>query len=122
MRDCCNVINIHPIEPKKEKIKKRHHIFACLNNVCFASYHAKFYCFLFWSIIYLLQPYPFYNYWSALLIFLLQFALLQLVFVVFTGESWGYLGSRRFLLELDQHSDAVKGLDFSMIETVLLSL
>ncbi|CAH9138973.1 unnamed protein product [Cuscuta epithymum] len=43
----------------------------------------------------------------------------QLVFVVFTGESWGYLGSRRFLLELDQHSDAVRGLDFSMIETVL---
>ncbi|VFQ99696.1 unnamed protein product [Cuscuta campestris] len=42
----------------------------------------------------------------------------QLVFVVFTGESWGYLGSRRFLLELDQHSDAIKGLDFSMIETV----
>ncbi|XP_019164143.1 PREDICTED: nicastrin isoform X2 [Ipomoea nil] len=43
----------------------------------------------------------------------------QLVFVVFTGESWGYLGSRRFLLELDQHSDAVRGLDFSKIETVL---
>nr|GMD14766.1 nicastrin isoform X2 [Ipomoea batatas] len=43
----------------------------------------------------------------------------KLVFVVFTGESWGYLGSRRFLLELDQHSDAVRGLDFSMIETVL---
>nr|GLL31396.1 hypothetical protein DM860_017356 [Ipomoea trifida] len=46
-----------------------------------------------------------------------------LVHVEFTqlsvGESWGYLGSRRFLLELDQHSDAVRGLDFSMIETVL---
>lgn len=42
----------------------------------------------------------------------------QLVFVVFTGESWGYLGSRRFLHELDQHSDSIRGLDFSMIETV----
>ncbi|CDP01653.1 unnamed protein product [Coffea canephora] len=43
----------------------------------------------------------------------------QLVFVVFTGEAWGFLGSRRFLLELDQHSDAVSGLDFTLIETVL---
>lgn len=43
----------------------------------------------------------------------------QLVFVVFTGEAWGFLGSRRFLHELDQHSDAVSGLDFTMIETVL---
>ncbi|CAN4126880.1 unnamed protein product [Withania somnifera] len=43
----------------------------------------------------------------------------QLVFAVFTGEAWGYLGSRRFLLELDQHSDAVSGLDLSLIETVL---
>lgn len=43
----------------------------------------------------------------------------QLVFVVFTGESWGYLGSRRFVLEADQHSDSVKGLDFAMIETVM---
>ncbi|KAL3525034.1 hypothetical protein ACH5RR_013406 [Cinchona calisaya] len=43
----------------------------------------------------------------------------QLVFVVFTGEAWGFLGSRRFLLELDQHTDAVSGLDFSLIETVM---
>ncbi|KAF7831128.1 nicastrin [Senna tora] len=42
----------------------------------------------------------------------------QLVFVVFTGEAWGYLGSRRFLLELDMHSDAVHGLNYSLIETV----
>ncbi|GJW14258.1 nicastrin [Tanacetum coccineum] len=43
----------------------------------------------------------------------------QLAFVVFTGESWGYLGSRRFLLELDQHTDAVNGIDNTLIETVL---
>ena len=48
-----------------------------------------------------------------------HFSVLQLVFVVFTGEAWGFLGSRRFLLELDQHSDAVSGLDFTLIETVL---
>ncbi|XP_028800506.1 nicastrin [Neltuma alba] len=43
----------------------------------------------------------------------------QLVFAVFTGEAWGYLGSRRFLLELDTHSDAVHGLNNSQIETVI---
>ena len=43
---------------------------------------------------------------------------MQLAFVVFTGEAWGYLGSRRFLLELDMHSDAVHGLNNSQIETV----
>ncbi|KAL1820444.1 hypothetical protein ACET3Z_015313 [Daucus carota] len=43
----------------------------------------------------------------------------QLVFVVFTGEAWGYLGSRRFLAELDQHSDATSGLSHMLIETVL---
>ncbi|AES70939.2 M28 Zn-peptidase nicastrin [Medicago truncatula] len=43
----------------------------------------------------------------------------QLVFVVFTGEAWGYLGSRRFLVELDEHSDAVQGLNHSLIEKVL---
>ncbi|KAI7753253.1 hypothetical protein M8C21_006781 [Ambrosia artemisiifolia] len=43
----------------------------------------------------------------------------QLVFVVFTGEAWGYLGSRRFLLELDQHTDAVNGIDITLIETVI---
>ncbi|KAK7379220.1 hypothetical protein VNO80_04675 [Phaseolus coccineus] len=42
----------------------------------------------------------------------------QLVFAVFTGEAWGYLGSRRFLVELDLHSDAVHGLDQGLIETV----
>ncbi|KAL7254787.1 hypothetical protein ACSBR1_009018 [Camellia fascicularis] len=43
----------------------------------------------------------------------------QLVFVIFTGESWGYLGSRRFLLELDQHSDSVDGLNNALIDTVV---
>ncbi|GAV60467.1 Nicastrin domain-containing protein [Cephalotus follicularis] len=43
----------------------------------------------------------------------------QLVFLVFTGEAWGYLGSRRFLLELDLHSDAVNGLNSTLIEMVL---
>ncbi|XP_008457115.1 nicastrin isoform X1 [Cucumis melo] len=42
----------------------------------------------------------------------------QLVFVVFTGESWGYLGSRRFLLELDLQSDAVSGLSNRLIDMV----
>ncbi|CAL9246620.1 unnamed protein product [Arabidopsis halleri] len=43
----------------------------------------------------------------------------QLVFLVLTGETWGYLGSRRFLHELDLHSDAVAGLSDTSIETVL---
>ncbi|VVB05490.1 unnamed protein product [Arabis nemorensis] len=43
----------------------------------------------------------------------------QLVFLVLTGETWGYLGSRRFLHELDLHSDAVAGLSNTQIETVL---
>lgn len=43
---------------------------------------------------------------------------MQLVFIVFTGEAWGYLGSRRFLLELDLQSDAVNGLNYSLIEMV----
>ncbi|XP_057492639.1 nicastrin-like [Actinidia eriantha] len=43
----------------------------------------------------------------------------QLVFIIFTGEAWGYLGSRRFLLELDQNSDAVNGLNSTLIDTVL---
>uniref|UniRef100_A0A2P2M6K5 Uncharacterized protein MANES_02G078600 n=3 Tax=Rhizophora mucronata TaxID=61149 RepID=A0A2P2M6K5_RHIMU len=43
----------------------------------------------------------------------------QLVFSVFTGEAWGYLGSRRFLLELDLQSDAVGGLNGSSIDTVI---
>ncbi|QCD98450.1 nicastrin [Vigna unguiculata] len=43
----------------------------------------------------------------------------QLVFAVFTGEAWGYLGSRRFLVELDLHSDAVRGLNHGLIEKVI---
>ncbi|XP_050270062.1 nicastrin [Quercus robur] len=43
----------------------------------------------------------------------------QLVFIVFTGEAWGYLGSRRFLHELDLQSDAVSGLNNSLIEMVM---
>ncbi|KAG7565434.1 Nicastrin [Arabidopsis suecica] len=43
----------------------------------------------------------------------------QLVFLILTGETWGYLGSRRFLHELDLHSDAVAGLSDTPIETVL---
>lgn len=43
----------------------------------------------------------------------------QLVFLVLTGESWGYLGSRRFLLELDLRTEAVRGLNSTLIETVV---
>ncbi|XP_059449287.1 nicastrin isoform X1 [Corylus avellana] len=43
----------------------------------------------------------------------------QLVFIVFTGEAWGYLGSRRFLYELDLQSDAVNGLNNSLIDMVM---
>ncbi|MCL7051452.1 hypothetical protein MKW94_006851 [Papaver nudicaule] len=43
----------------------------------------------------------------------------QLVFMFFTGEAWGYLGSRRFLAELDMGTDAVHGLNSSLIEMVL---
>lgn len=43
----------------------------------------------------------------------------QIVFAVFTGEAWGYLGSRRFLLELDSGANALNGLKSSMIEQVL---
>lgn len=46
---------------------------------------------------------------------------MQLVFLVFTGEAWGYLGSRRFLLELDVQSDAVSGLNYSLLEMVYFS-
>jgi len=45
---------------------------------------------------------------------------MQLVFLVLTGETWGYLGSRRFLHELDLHSDAVAGLSNTSIETVII--
>ncbi|XP_031491630.1 nicastrin [Nymphaea colorata] len=43
----------------------------------------------------------------------------QLVFIFFTGEAWGYLGSRRFLHELDLGSESVVGLKSSLIEKVL---
>lgn len=46
--------------------------------------------------------------------------MLQLVFLVLTGEAWGYLGSRRIFLESDQQSDTIKGLDLAMIDTVFL--
>ncbi|KAL9260542.1 Nicastrin-like protein, partial [Drosera capensis] len=43
----------------------------------------------------------------------------QLVFLIFTGEAWGYIGSRRFLHELDLQSDSTRGLNFSLIDVVL---
>ncbi|PIN06941.1 Transmembrane glycoprotein nicastrin [Handroanthus impetiginosus] len=43
----------------------------------------------------------------------------QLVFMVLTGEAWGYIGSRRLFLEFDQQSDSMKGLDLATIDTVL---
>ncbi|XP_015582559.1 nicastrin isoform X1 [Ricinus communis] len=43
----------------------------------------------------------------------------QLVFSVFTGEAWGYLGSRRFLLELDLQTDSVNGINDTLIEMVM---
>ncbi|XP_074286610.1 nicastrin [Silene latifolia] len=43
----------------------------------------------------------------------------QLVFLVLTGESWGFLGSRRFIHELHLQSDGVTGLNKTSIETVL---
>ncbi|KAG9443953.1 hypothetical protein H6P81_015293 [Aristolochia fimbriata] len=43
----------------------------------------------------------------------------QLVFLFPTGESWGYLGSRRFLAELDAGTDAVTGLNGTLISEIL---
>eukprot|EP00249_Psilotum_nudum_P017145 c26181_g1_i1 orf=97-1434(+) len=43
----------------------------------------------------------------------------QLVFIVFTGEAWGYLGSRRFLSALAAGESSVKGLDGSLIQQIL---
>ncbi|CAO2816400.1 unnamed protein product [Amaranthus hypochondriacus] len=43
----------------------------------------------------------------------------QLVFLILTGEAWGFLGSRRFLRELELHSDYVAGLNSTLVETVL---
>ena len=45
----------------------------------------------------------------------------QLVIAVFTGESWGYLGSRRFLTELSEGGSSVQGLKGSLIYQVRLS-
>nr|CAD1825288.1 unnamed protein product [Ananas comosus var. bracteatus] len=43
----------------------------------------------------------------------------QLVFAVFTGEAWGYLGSRKFLQELEMGTDSVNGLNNTLVEQVL---
>lgn len=44
---------------------------------------------------------------------------ISLVFMVLSGESWGYLGSWRVFLESDLQSDSIKGLNLNMIETVI---
>lgn len=51
--------------------------------------------------------------------FLIFLHVMQLVFLFFTGEAWGYLGSRRFLYELDLHSDSVSGLNETSVEMVI---
>lgn len=43
----------------------------------------------------------------------------QLVFLVVTGEAWGYLGSRRFLAELTSGADSVNGLSSALIDQVV---
>lgn len=43
----------------------------------------------------------------------------QLVFAVFNGEAWGYLGSRKFLQELDEGAASVNGINSLMIDQVL---
>jgi hypothetical protein len=43
---------------------------------------------------------------------------IQLVFAVFNGEAWGYLGSRKFLQELDKGADSVNGINSLMIDQV----
>lgn len=43
----------------------------------------------------------------------------QLVFLVVTGEAWGYLGSRRFLAELTSGADSVHGLSSALIDQVV---
>jgi len=52
-------------------------------------------------------------------LWLSHLSILQVVFLVVTGEAWGFLGSRRFLHELDQQSGAVAGLNATLIEEVL---
>lgn len=61
-------------------------------------------------------------FWKELILsFFSFFFTVQFVFAVFTGEAWGYLGSRKFLQELDLGSYSVKGLSMSMIEQVTIS-
>ncbi|AQK55162.1 Nicastrin-like precursor [Zea mays] len=43
----------------------------------------------------------------------------QLVFAVFNGEAWGYLGSRKFLQELDEGAASVNGISSLKIDQVL---
>uniref|UniRef100_A0A0E0K513 Nicastrin n=1 Tax=Oryza punctata TaxID=4537 RepID=A0A0E0K513_ORYPU len=43
----------------------------------------------------------------------------QLVFAVFNGEAWGYLGSRKFLQDIDQGADSVNGISSLLIDQVL---
>ena len=40
------------------------------------------------------------------------------MFAAFNGEAWGYLGSRKFLQELDEGADSVNGISSLMIEQV----
>lgn len=40
------------------------------------------------------------------------------MFAVFNGEAWGYLGSRKFLQELDEGADSVNGISSLMIDQV----
>ena len=53
-------------------------------------------------------------------IFFLTFSpfFIQLVFAVFNGEAWGYLGSRKFLQELDEGAASVNGISSLMIDQV----
>jgi Nicastrin len=43
----------------------------------------------------------------------------DIIFVSLTGESVDLMGSRRFLFELDQQSNATAGLDPTLIDTVI---
>lgn len=43
----------------------------------------------------------------------------QLVIAVFTGEAWGYLGSRQFLNQLSNEGSFVQGLNRSLIHQIL---
>ena len=40
------------------------------------------------------------------------------MFAVFNGEAWGYLGSRKFLQELDEGVASVNGISSLMIDQV----